>query len=242
MDRSGARAAAARHRQRPDVPRHQPGLPGRDDLGHVPPRGRRGPGAADRQRLLALDALIARVGVWRGWTRPVAWLGADADHRVGGSCSVSRSADISARRPRRPARYEAWRADGRGRASARRDGRADHHRLPDLAGRGAARSRRWPCPTSRPPRRDLARAFPGTHYLVMSDDEHGRGRPILAEGAPGRRLLPRARPRRPVRPRRRPRRAGDARVRDRLSVMAGPLYSERHGRHAGRRCSGWPLR
>ena len=59
-----------------DLPRDQPGLPGRHDVGHVPPRGRPVPGAA--RRLGAPRPRCARSpgsGVRLGWTRPVAWLG-----------------------------------------------------------------------------------------------------------------------------------------------------------------------
>ena len=48
---SGGRSRSGRSlSQRHHVPGHQPGLPGRDPVGHVPPRRRAGPGPAGRQR------------------------------------------------------------------------------------------------------------------------------------------------------------------------------------------------
>ena len=121
-----------------DLPRHEPGLPGRHDVGHVPPRGGRRPRLLIVSALLALDALIARVGEIRGWTRPVAWLGPTLTIASGllfsiGLVGYANQATDVARRYRAPRR-----PDGRDRPAARRHRRSGRHRLPDLAGRGAS--------------------------------------------------------------------------------------------------------
>ena len=171
------------------VPRHQPGLPGRDDVGHVPPRRRaRSTSCSIVVALLALDAGIARLGARLGWTRPVAWLGPP----LGDLRSVAvlrRAAAVLRRRVARDGRAVrgARPADGRRRPAARRDRRAGHHRLPDLAGREPARSRRSPCPTSRPrtswtsPRPLPGHALPGHRRATTTAT--GRPSSTAATGA-----------------------------------------------------------
>ncbi len=122
------------------VPGDQPALPGGDDLGHVPPRVRPGPGAASSCRRCS-PSTRASPGSARGqgWTRPVAWLGPTLG--IFGSLlfsiallpifgAGSRDTADPVRRARTP--------DGGHRPSARRDRGSGHHRLPDLAGRDRA--------------------------------------------------------------------------------------------------------
>ena len=135
--------------------------------------------------LMALDAFIARVGAWRGWTRPVAWLGPTLTIAAGLLFSVTlvgyanQAADVARR-------YEllADRMAAIGRPLDASAGPvvtdfpiwlAEARRIPTLA-----------LPDETPA--DvvaLAAAFPGTRYLVMSDSEHGAWPAILAGGAPG---------------------------------------------------------
>ncbi len=137
--------------------------------------------------LVGLDALIARVGVWRGWTRPVAWLGAVLT--VGSALLFSvlilsaygqQSADVARR-------YELLgeRMAAIGRPLDASAGPvvtdfpiwlAEARRIPTLA-----------LPAESPADVvDLARAFPGTRYLVVDDeDDHGTWPAILATDAPG---------------------------------------------------------
>ena len=135
--------------------------------------------------LMALDALIARIGVWRGWTRPVAWLGPTLTIAAGLLFSVTLTgyANQAAEVARR---YEllADRMAAIGRPLDASAGPvvtdfpiwlAEARRIPTLA-----------LPDESPADVvDLAAAFPGTRYLVMSDDEHGAWPAILAGGAPG---------------------------------------------------------
>ena len=135
--------------------------------------------------LLALDRLIDRVGAIRGWTRPVAWLGPTLTIASGVLFSVVHTGyiDQAAGVARR---YEllADRMAAIGRPLDRSVGPivtdfpiwlAEALRLPTLA-----------LPDETPADVvDLAAAFPGTRYLVMSDDEHGAWPGILAGSAPG---------------------------------------------------------
>ncbi|HSS35245.1 MAG TPA: hypothetical protein VLR93_03140 [Patescibacteria group bacterium] len=135
--------------------------------------------------LLALDALIARVGTIRGWTRPVAWLGPTLTIASGllfsiGLVGYANQATDVARR------YEllADRMAAIGRPLDATAGPvvtdfpiwlAEARRIPTLA-----------LPDESPADVvDLAQAFPGTRYLVMSDDDHGSWPGILATDAPG---------------------------------------------------------
>jgi len=135
--------------------------------------------------LLALDGLIDRIGAIRGWTRPVAWLGPTLTIASGVLFSVVLTGyiDQAAGVARR---YEllADRMAAIGRPLDRSVGPivtdfpiwlAEALRLPTLA-----------LPDEAPADVvDLAAAFPGTRYLVMSDDEHGVWPEILAGSAPG---------------------------------------------------------
>ena len=135
--------------------------------------------------LLALDGLIDRIGAIRGWTRPVAWLGPTLTIASGVLFSVVLTGyiDQAAGVARR---YEllADRMAAIGRPLDRSVGPivtdfpiwlAEALRLPTLA-----------LPDETPADVvDLAAAFPGTRYLVMSDDEHGAWPEILAGSAPG---------------------------------------------------------
>ncbi len=131
--------------------------------------------------LLALDGLIARVGVIRGWTRPVAWLGPTLTIASGLLFSVglvgyaNQATDVARR-------YEllADRMAAVGRPLDASAGPvitdfpiwlAEARRIPTLA------------LPDEPPTDvvDLAKAFPGTRYLVMSSDEHGRWPAVLAD-------------------------------------------------------------
>ncbi len=134
--------------------------------------------------LLALDGLIARVGVWRTWTRPVAWLGPTLTVASALLFSVSlvsyaNQATSVARR------YEllGQRMAAIGRPLDATAGPivtdfpiwlAEAKRIPTLA-----------LPNERPADVvSLAARFPGTRYLVMSDDQHGIWPAILSSAAP----------------------------------------------------------
>jgi hypothetical protein len=134
--------------------------------------------------LVALDTLIARVGAWRDWTRPVAWLGptltiasallfsmalSGYSHQ---SVEVARRYEVLADRMAALGRpldatagpvvtdFPIWLAEAR---------RIPTLALPDEAPSDVV---------------GLAAAFPGTRYLVMSDDQHGQWPAILASAAP----------------------------------------------------------
>jgi hypothetical protein len=135
--------------------------------------------------LFALDALIVRVGRIRGWTRPVAWLGPALTIFAAAVFSAvfvpgfgAQSRDIQARYREFPQRLAAaglppiahmgpvitdfpiWWAEGE---------RAPGLALPD-----------------EPPSSilALARTFPGTRYLVISSESHGRWPAVLDAGGP----------------------------------------------------------
>ena len=148
-----------------DVPRHQPAVPGGDDVGHVPPRRDAGRGAADRVR-----ARRAR----RGHREARPPTGLDAAGRVAGpaarrssrrrcSRSCSCPASAAARVPR-PRTYQVLaRADGGHRGSARRQ-RPRDPRLPDLARGDRARAHPRAArrdPVGRPRPRDPLRRASG---------------------------------------------------------------------------------
>ena len=122
---------------RDDVPRHEPRLPGLDDLGHVPPRRRPGPrppdrlGAAGARRVHRLGRAsgAAGPGPWPGWaprstvSASLLFLAAPTGMPfVGGQSQafVTRYAAIDDRAGRD--------------APPDRAAGADHHELPDLAG------------------------------------------------------------------------------------------------------------
>lgn len=137
--------------------------------------------------LVGLDALIARVGVWRGWTRPVAWLGPAltiASALLFSSLILvnygRQSADVARR-------YELL---GQRMAAIGRPLDATAGPVVTDFPIWLAEARRIPTlglPDETPANVvDLARAFPGTRYLVVNDDaDHGRWPAILATDAPG---------------------------------------------------------
>ena len=144
------RAAAGGARRRDHVPRHEPAVPGRHDLGHVPPRGgARSTCCSSSPRSGRSTPGWPASGRRIGWTRPVAWLGAVL--AVGGSAlfSVALLPDRSRRRratPRAPTRC--WRA--RWRRSARRSTARARSSTTSRSGsprRSACRRSR--CPTRR---------------------------------------------------------------------------------------------
>lgn len=133
--------------------------------------------------LFALDGLIVRIGRFRGWTRPVAWLGPALT--VFGAVLFSlafvpqfgaQSRDVAARYRALPAAMTAaglpalarlgpvisdfpiWWAEGE---------RAPALGLPDESPSSILA---------------LARAYPGTRYLAVSSSDHGRWPGVLAEG------------------------------------------------------------
>ena len=129
--------------------------------------------------LLGLDALFVRVSAWRGWTKQVAWLGATLTIATAVLFSLglagygSQSTEVAAR-------YQALQAQ-----------MADVHQpLDPAAGPVISDSPIWlayatgidtlalpdESPTSVV---DLATHFPGTHYLVISD-EHGSWPAVLS--------------------------------------------------------------
>ena len=135
--------------------------------------------------LLALDALIIRVGAWRGWTRPVAWLGpalticacllfsatlitysqqatdVEARYRLLGERMAALGRPLDASAGPIVTDHPIWLAESA--------------RIPTLA-----------LPDESPAAvLDLAAAFPGTRYLVISSEDHGRWPAVLDSGAPG---------------------------------------------------------
>ncbi|HET7728045.1 MAG TPA: hypothetical protein VFK54_12055 [Candidatus Limnocylindrales bacterium] len=133
----------------------------------------------------AVDALLARIGVVRGWTRPVAWLGAllgiaaSALFSVvllpgfaGGSVATQRLYEVLAERmaaigePFDPAHpvihdFPIW--------------LAETERIPTLA-----------LPAESPEDViDLARAFPGTRMLIVGKADHEEWPAVLDTDAPG---------------------------------------------------------
>ncbi|MDP9483096.1 MAG: hypothetical protein M3P84_07740 [Chloroflexota bacterium] len=135
--------------------------------------------------LLALDALVERAGAWRGWTRPVAWLGPTLTiaSAILFSFALAGYADQSGQVARR---YELLgdRMAAIGRPLDATAGpvvtdfpiwlaealRVSTLALPDESPAAVV---------------DLAAAFRGTRYLVMTDDEHGRWPAVLASAEPG---------------------------------------------------------
>ena len=135
--------------------------------------------------LFALDALIVRIGRIRGWTRPVAWLGPALT--ISGAALFSlvllpgfgaQSRDIQARYRALPAQLAAaglppvaqmgpvitdfpiWWAEGE---------RAPALGLPDESPASILA---------------LARAFPGTRYLIVHSTDHGRWPAVLDTNDP----------------------------------------------------------
>ncbi len=135
--------------------------------------------------VLALDALIEWAGAWRGWTRPVAWLGPTLTlaSSILFSLALTGYAGQSAQVARR---YEllADRMAAIGRPLDASAGPIVTDFPIWLA--EALRVRTLALPDETPADVvDLAASFPGTRYLVMTDEEHGRWPAVLATAAPG---------------------------------------------------------
>lgn len=133
--------------------------------------------------LLALDAGIARIGVIRGWTRPVAWLGPTLTASIALLLSLgiasfgAQSRDVERRYTALTTQLEAIGAD-RGRAGPVISDFpiwfAESQRAPALG-----------LPNEPPVSvLELAGRF-GARYLVMSGDDRGAWPAILDTGAPG---------------------------------------------------------
>ena len=133
--------------------------------------------------LLALDALFARVSTWRGWTNQVAWLGATLTIATAILFSLTlagygrQSTDVGAR-------YEALSAQmaSIGRPLDAAGGPIISDFPIWLAYQSGINTLALP---DEPPSSvlDLAAHFPGTRYVVISD-EHGSWPAILAAGGP----------------------------------------------------------
>ena len=135
--------------------------------------------------LLALDALVERAGAWRGWTRPVAWLGPTLTmaSSILFSLALTGYASQSAQVARR---YELL-ADRMAIIGRPLDATAGPivTDFPIWLAE-ALRVRTLALPDESPADVvDLAASFPGTRYLVMTDQEHGRWPTVLASTAPG---------------------------------------------------------
>ena len=121
--------------ERHHVPGHEPGLPGRDDLGHVPPRGRARPRAAGR---LGAARPRRRDRPARGSARldPAGRLARPGPRHLrvapvlGRAAAVVRVGLARDRRTCTPSSARRMAAAGR---AARRDRGPGHHQLPDLA-------------------------------------------------------------------------------------------------------------
>jgi hypothetical protein len=139
--------------------------------------------------LLALDVLIVRAGVWRGWTRPVAWLGPTLTiaSAILFSLALTGYADQSRQVARR---YEllADRMAAIGRPLDATAGPIVTDFPIWLA--EARRVRTLALPDESPADVvDLAASFAGTRYLVMTDDGHGRWPAVLTSATPGTRCF-----------------------------------------------------
>ena len=153
----GAAVAGARRRppagrpaQPHHVPRHEPPVPGRDDVGHVPPRRRAGPGphrpvGAARARCRDRPA---RASAGLDQSRRLARPGA-RDLRLGALLASSCCPASAAARARRPTSSPSWSAGWP--PSATRWTRPPARSSPTTRSGWPrpAGSRRWRCPTSR---------------------------------------------------------------------------------------------
>jgi hypothetical protein len=135
--------------------------------------------------LLALDAGIARLGAWRGWTRPVAWLGGALGIFGSVLFSIALLPTFGSGSQGTADYYEQL---GTRMAAA-------GHPLDASAGPVITDFPIWLAESERIPAlalpdetpedvMDLAAAFPGTHLVIVSD-EHGRWPEILDSGTRG---------------------------------------------------------
>jgi hypothetical protein len=136
--------------------------------------------------LLALDAFIVRVGKWRGWTRPVAWLGPALSIFGSGLFTAALLPSYGAASVHAAALY-----DELGSRMA-----AIGHPLDRTAGPVITNFPIWMAEAERIPALalpdeppadvlDLAAAFPGTHLLVLVSPEGKHWPADLAAGLPG---------------------------------------------------------
>ena len=134
--------------------------------------------------LFGLDALIVRVGVIRGWTRPVAWLGPALTVSCAAVFGAVFVMNFGAQAQETQQRYAqlpaALAAAGVPAADAMGPVISDHPIWWAEAFRGAALGLPDESPGSV---LKLARTFPGTRYLVLSST-HDRWPGILADGDP----------------------------------------------------------
>jgi hypothetical protein len=135
--------------------------------------------------LVALDAAIVRIGRWRGWTRPVAWLGPALAVVTSTAFTLVLLPAFGAGSR---ATADAYRALPQRLAAAGeplQPGVPVIHDFPIwLAETARVPSLALP---DEPPSSvlDLARTFPGTRLVIIADPTRGRWPAILAEGDPG---------------------------------------------------------
>ena len=134
--------------------------------------------------LVALDALLARIGRWRGWTKPVAWLAPGLTTFAALVFALVFVPAFGAQSQERSDRYRVLSAqlEAIGRPAASLGPvisdfpiwLAEAERIPTLA------------LPDEPPASvlDLARAFPGARHLLLSAEEHGRWPAVLESGDP----------------------------------------------------------
>ncbi|MBM4407340.1 MAG: hypothetical protein FJ038_01775 [Chloroflexi bacterium] len=134
--------------------------------------------------LVALDALLARVGRWRGWTKPVAWL---APGLTTVAALVFALAFVPAFGAQSQERADRYRVLG---AQLQAIGRSPATMGPVISDFPIWLSEAERIPTlalpDEPPASilDLARAFPGTRHLLLSAEEHGRWPAVLDSADP----------------------------------------------------------
>ena len=182
------RAPAGRPPERHHVPRHEPPVPGRDDLGHVPPRRRAGPGAhrpvgAARARRRDRPARAA-AGLDQSRSPGSARRSGSSGRRSSPSSCCPASVAGHARRPTSSPSWSAgWPP------SVTRWTRPPARSSPTTRSgwpRPAA-SRRWRSPTNR--RRTswtspAIRRSPGTRLVILVGGEHGRWPDVLDTDVP----------------------------------------------------------
>jgi hypothetical protein len=126
----------------------------------------------------ALDALIVAVGRLRGWTRPVAWLGPALTSFAAVAFSLALLPSFALQAEQVQSRYAALSQAMTASGSLRLDGPV----ISDFPIWFAV-AERWPAvalPDESPESvLSLARAFPGTRYLVISSPGHGRWPQVL---------------------------------------------------------------
>ena len=134
--------------------------------------------------LVGLDALLTRVGRWRGWTKPVAWLAPLLTVVAALGFTVLLVPSFGGQARETALRYEALEE----RLVA--IGRPIQTLGPVISDYPIWLSEEGGIPTlalpAEPPASvlDLARTFPGTRYVLMSSDEHGPWPAVLAGGDP----------------------------------------------------------